>query len=109
MLQVTNPKNGKSVIVKVTDRGPYGRRFMIDLSYKAAREIDIIGHGYSVVEVTELPPDIVIPLKAPSGKLKTCFEPAIVEEDPYAILNHKEQKNLLIKKKNLLINKKKKK
>lgn len=92
ILQVTNPQNGKSVVVKVTDRGPYSRRLMIDLSYRAAKEIGIIGSGYSVVEVTELPPDVVIPLKAPPATLKTCFEPAVVEVDPFAILINKKKK-----------------
>ena len=36
-LRVTNVRNGKAVIVQVTDRGPYSRRFTIDLSRAAAR------------------------------------------------------------------------
>ena len=36
------PRNEKKeVVVKVTDRGPYSKRLMIDLSYKAAKELDI--------------------------------------------------------------------
>ena len=42
MLRVTNLSNGKSVDVKVTDRGPYGRGRIIDLSYGAAREIGML-------------------------------------------------------------------
>ena len=37
-LKVTNPANGKSVIVRVTDRGPYVKGRIIDLSVKAAQE-----------------------------------------------------------------------
>lgn len=93
MLQVKNPQNGKTVIVKVTDRGPYSRRLMIDLSYRAAKELDIVGAGYAIVEVTEVPKDIKIPLKpAEMGKLKTCFEPVIVEDDPYTTLIIKKKK-----------------
>lgn len=51
-LRVKNPKNGKEVIVEVTDRGPHAKRFMIDLSYAAARALDIIASGFSVVEIT---------------------------------------------------------
>ena len=39
LLKVTNPANGKSVIVRVTDRGPYVRGRIIDLSVRAAKEI----------------------------------------------------------------------
>lgn len=49
MLKVTNLKNGKSVIVKVTDR--CGSRRIIDLSYAAAKEIDIIRSGVAMVKV----------------------------------------------------------
>lgn len=52
MLRVRNPKNNKECIVRVTDRGPYSRRFTIDLSRAAARHLGIIGAGFAVVEVT---------------------------------------------------------
>ena len=51
LLKVKNPRNGKEVIVEVTDRGPFTRKFMIDLSYAAAKELDIIRYGFSPVEV----------------------------------------------------------
>ena len=49
MLRVTNPQNGKSVVVKVTDRGPYGRGRIIDLSGRAAKELDILAKGVAIV------------------------------------------------------------
>lgn len=51
-VRVTNLSNRKSVIVRVNDRGPFGRPRVIDLSYAAARQLDIIQHGSSQVEVT---------------------------------------------------------
>ena len=39
LLKVTNPANGLSVIVKVTDRGPYARGRVVDLSVRAAKEL----------------------------------------------------------------------
>lgn len=51
MLRVTNERNGKSVIVRVTDRGPHGRGRIIDLSYRAASELGIIAQGVAVVKV----------------------------------------------------------
>jgi rare lipoprotein A len=54
ILSVRNPKNDKEVLVKVTDRGPQQHRLMIDLSYRAAKELDIIRAGIAAVVVTRL-------------------------------------------------------
>lgn len=53
-LYVRNPENDFDVIVKVTDRGPHTRNRMIDLSYAAAYQLDIIRKGLAKVEVTKL-------------------------------------------------------
>lgn len=50
-LKVTNLSNGKSTIVKVIDRGPFGRGRIIDLSWKAAKEIGMIAQGVASVKV----------------------------------------------------------
>lgn len=47
---VTNIANGKSVVVKVNDRGPRSRRWVIDLSYAAAKKIGMKGTGDVEVE-----------------------------------------------------------
>lgn len=64
MLQVTNPKNNKSVIVKVTDRGPFRKNCIIDLSLAAAKELDILRSGIAYVELKEwlFKPFISLPL-----------------------------------------------
>lgn len=51
LLKVTNPGNGKQVIVRVTDRGPFGRGKIIDLSWRAAKELDILSQGVATVIV----------------------------------------------------------
>lgn len=48
-LKVTNIANGKSIVVTVNDRGPYSNHRLIDLSYAAAKHIDMIQQG--VIEV----------------------------------------------------------
>jgi rare lipoprotein A len=48
---VTNVHNGKTVIVRITDRGPYGRGRIIDVSRAAARELDMISSGTTMVSV----------------------------------------------------------
>ncbi len=50
-LKVTNLRNGKSVVVRVTDRGPRGRGRLIDLSYGAARALGMLSQGIAMVEV----------------------------------------------------------
>ncbi|MGN0234199.1 MAG: septal ring lytic transglycosylase RlpA family protein [Bacteroidaceae bacterium] len=59
MLKVRNTRNGKEVVVEVTDRGPHVKRYMIDLSYAAAKELDFINSGFCLVEVTPWPKDEV--------------------------------------------------
>ncbi|WP_324673195.1 septal ring lytic transglycosylase RlpA family protein [Hymenobacter sp. GOD-10R] len=44
-LRVTNPDNGKAVVVRVTDRGPFRHQRVLDLSEVAARPLDIVQHG----------------------------------------------------------------
>ena len=48
---VTNRLNGKTVVVRIVDRGPYGRGRIIDLSRAAARELDMISAGTAVVSI----------------------------------------------------------
>jgi rare lipoprotein A len=51
MVRVTNIRNGKTVVVRITDRGPYGRGRIIDLTRAAARELDTISSGTALVSV----------------------------------------------------------
>ncbi|KXB83996.1 putative rare lipoprotein A double-psi beta-barrel protein [Prevotella sp. DNF00663] len=53
LLKVRNLSNDKTVIVRVTDRGPYGRGRVIDLSWAAAKELGMLAQGVTgvVVEV----------------------------------------------------------
>ncbi|MBI5323740.1 MAG: septal ring lytic transglycosylase RlpA family protein [Ignavibacteriae bacterium] len=53
-LQVTNLKNGKSVIVKVNDRGPFKEERILDLSRAAAESIDMVNDGTAEVEIKVL-------------------------------------------------------
>jgi len=55
---VTNLKNGKQIIVKINDRGPFVGDRIIDLSYAAAYKLDIIKTGTGFVEVRALDPSI---------------------------------------------------
>jgi rare lipoprotein A len=55
--RVRNLSNGKSVIVRVNDRGPFLHNRLIDLSYAAAARLGIVGTGTGIVEVEAVGPD----------------------------------------------------
>lgn len=50
-LKVTNLDNGKSVIVRVNDRGPFVKNRVLDLSYAAAKDIDMVTTGVANVKI----------------------------------------------------------
>ncbi len=53
-VMVTNMKNGKSVIVRINDRGPFIKGRIIDLSYAAAQMLDMTGEGVVPVKIEVL-------------------------------------------------------
>ncbi|MFT4128643.1 MAG: septal ring lytic transglycosylase RlpA family protein [Labrys sp. (in: a-proteobacteria)] len=53
-LRVTNLRNHKSVVVRVTDRGPHKRGRLIDLSYGAAKAVGMLGMGTTRVSVAKI-------------------------------------------------------
>jgi rare lipoprotein A len=85
-VRVTNLENGKSLIVRVNDRGPYARGRIIDLSKRAAELLDVVQTGTARVRVTylsradingapppETPPAIANALPAePAGKVDSA-------------------------------------
>lgn len=56
-LKVTNLENGRTVEVRVNDRGPFVRRRVIDLSYAAARKLGMLQDGVVRVEIRTLAQD----------------------------------------------------
>ncbi|MGQ9510992.1 MAG: septal ring lytic transglycosylase RlpA family protein [Thermaceae bacterium] len=52
-VRVTNLKNGRSVVVRINDRGPFGGRYVIDLSYAAAQAIGTLSATWVRLEVVE--------------------------------------------------------
>ncbi len=55
-VQVTNLSNGRSVVLRVNDRGPFKDTRIIDLSYTAAAKLDMLRAGTAFVEVRALTP-----------------------------------------------------
>ena len=54
ILRITNPRNNKSVIVRINDRGPYITGRQIDLSKAAAEELDVIKNGVKKLKIEEI-------------------------------------------------------
>jgi rare lipoprotein A len=55
-VRVTNLQNGRSIVVRVNDRGPFVGNRIIDLSYTAASKLDMLRNGTAMVEVRTLEP-----------------------------------------------------
>jgi rare lipoprotein A len=58
-VKVTNLRNGRSVVVRVNDRGPVVDGRIIDLSYNAAKVIEMKGRGVQRVRLDLVPTQIV--------------------------------------------------
>lgn len=65
--RVTNVANGKQVIVRVNDRGPFHSGRIIDLSYTAALKLGYLGKGSGELEVERLLPDEITRLASNKG------------------------------------------
>ena len=67
-VRVVNTRNGKFELVRINDRGPYQEGREIDVSYRVARKIGLIGSGVSQVrlELMQLPPKYTQPDRAPN-------------------------------------------
>ena len=50
-VRVTNPANGRSVVVRINDRGPFARGRVIDVSRSAAERIGLVGRGHGEVQL----------------------------------------------------------
>jgi rare lipoprotein A len=56
-VRVTNLQNGRSIVVRVNDRGPFVGNRIIDLSYTAAAKLDMLHDGTAMVEVRVVEPE----------------------------------------------------
>ena len=74
--RVTNPRNGKSVVVRINDRGPFLSGRLIDLSWAAAYKLDYLAEGSTLVRVERVFPGQTLPA--------TPFDP--MADDPIARL-----------------------
>jgi len=83
-VRVTNLENGKSVIVRLNDRGPFLSDRLIDLSYTAAYKLGVLAGGSSYVEVESILPDDV-PIKQATVLSSALPPPANSNSDAAAV------------------------
>jgi rare lipoprotein A len=80
-VRVTNLQNGRSVVVRVNDRGPFVGNRIIDLSYAAAAKLDMLRNGTAMVDVRTLdpstPPPVITASTAPVSGAVTPASPVL--------------------------------
>jgi rare lipoprotein A len=77
-VRVTNLQNGRSIVVRVNDRGPFVGNRIIDLSYTAAAKLDMLRNGTALVEVRALDPSTPLPVVTASATPPVTTAPAAV-------------------------------
>lgn len=89
-VRVTSMANGKSVVVRVNDRGPFLSSRLIDLSYTAAYKLEVLGGGSGLVEVESIVPGTdsftrlaaAAPAQYPGSASRTSRSPASSPASP---------------------------
>lgn len=86
-VRVTNPANGKAVVLRVNDRGPFHADRIIDLSYTASWKLGLVGNGSGQVIVESVMPGDELPVYAaakPEAKADAIEQMARREDTPIA-------------------------
>jgi len=72
-VRVTHVENGKSVVLKVNDRGPFAGDRLIDLSFAAALKLDMVHEGTAMVEVQAIPVGELMAMTGPDNTMGIDF------------------------------------
>jgi rare lipoprotein A len=76
--RVTNLRNGRSIIVKINDRGPFHNNRIIDLSYVAAARLGILENGTGLVEVEAIDTSVPLPARTQVASKPPVNENAVM-------------------------------
>lgn len=79
-VRVTNIANGKSIVVRVNDRGPFLSDRLIDLSYTAAYKLDVLDGGSAWVEVENILPDALSGMHVAAGPAPSLMQVAVQDK-----------------------------
>jgi rare lipoprotein A len=77
-VRVTNLQNGRSVVVRVNDRGPFVGNRIIDLSYSAAAKLGMLRNGTAMVDVRTIDPSVPAPVITASSGAPAAVGPNAV-------------------------------
>jgi len=77
--RVTHIDNGKSVIVKINDRGPFSGDRIIDMSFASALELGMVNDGTAMVEIRALTPEELVVMSGPGNSMNIDFDYGIAE------------------------------
>ncbi|MBI1423376.1 MAG: septal ring lytic transglycosylase RlpA family protein [Gammaproteobacteria bacterium] len=80
-VQVTNLENGRKIVVRVNDRGPFHPNRIIDLSYVAAKKLGIAGNGTGLVEVRSIDPRNWQPERSEPAPVQASYRPPVKPEN----------------------------
>ncbi len=87
-VRVTNLRNGRSIVVKVNDRGPFHNNRIIDLSYVAAAKLGILEYGTGLVEIeaidTRAPAAATTAVTAPTDPAEAAIAATTTAAPPQA-------------------------
>lgn len=107
VLKVRDLNTDKEVFVKVTDRGPYARGRVIDLSYAAAKELDMLHRGISNVEIVMIDNKAQVPYRLGAQLVIPQLEVIDPDGDGYCLLSewaerrHQQQVKMLAEKESI--------
>jgi rare lipoprotein A len=91
LVHVTNPENGRSVVVRINDHGPYVRGRSLDLSKAAARRIGLTKKGVARVKIARLharPKSETAALPEEAKAAEPAATPAAVQSKPTEVAAH---------------------
>lgn len=77
-VRVTNVENGRSIVVRVNDRGPFHSQRIIDLSYAAALKLGFAEKGVAQVDVIDITPVVDVPVTVNTPKASVAAQPTPV-------------------------------
>jgi rare lipoprotein A len=80
-VEVTNLRNGKSIVVRINDRGPFVDRRIVDLSYAAGQALGLVGAGTGLVEVRAIGVSRTVPR---SDRVPTVWPSGFVQVGAYS-------------------------
>ena len=83
--RITNLSNGRSVVVRINDRGPFVDNRIVDLSYSAATRLDIVRSGTAFVELRTVGPGESLVASAPPVVASVVAAPMTAVPEPVAL------------------------